>query len=46
MIYAFSISRMNLLCYKYSFAKIVIISFVCIICYSFFITHCSFFVTF
>ena len=42
----FRVSLMNLLCYKYSFAKIVIISFVCIICYSFFITHCSFFVTF
>ena len=42
----FRVSLKNLLCYKYSFAKIVIISFVCIICYSFFITYYSFFISF
>ena len=42
----FSVSLMNLLYYKYSFAKIVIISYIYIICYSFFITYYSFFISF
>lgn len=37
---------MNLLCYKYPFAKIVIISYIRITCYSFFVTYYSFFITF
>lgn len=37
---------MNLLCYKYPFAKLVIISYIRITCYSFFITHYSFFISF
>ena len=37
---------MNLLYYKYTFAKIVIISYIRITCYSFFITHYSFLITF
>ena len=42
----FSVSLMNLLCYKYSFAKIVIISYIYIISSSFFITYYSFFISF
>ena len=41
----FIVSLMNLLCYKYPFAKLVIISYI-IISYSFFITHYSFLITF
>ena len=37
----FRVSLMNLLCYKYSFAKIVIISYIYIISSSFFITYVS-----
>lgn len=42
----FRVSLMNLLCYKYSFAKIVIISYIYIISSSFFITYYSFFISF
>lgn len=42
----FIVSLMNLLCYKYSFAKIVIISYIYIISSSFFITYYSFFISF
>ncbi len=42
----FSVSLMNLLCLKYSFAKIVIISYIYIIGSSFFITYYSFFISF
>lgn len=42
----FRVSLMNLLCYKYSFAKIVIISYIYIISSSFFITYYSFFIYF
>ncbi len=42
----FRVSLMNLLCYKYSFAKIVIISYIYIIGSSFFITYYSFFISF
>lgn len=38
----FRVSLMNLLCFKYSFAKIVII----IICSSFFIIYYSFYISF
>ncbi len=42
----FIVSLMNLLCYKYSFTKIVIISYIYIISSSFFITYYSFFISF
>ncbi len=42
----FRVSLMNLLCLKYSFAKIVIISYIYIIGSSFFITYYSFFISF
>ena len=42
----FIVSLMNLLYYKYPFAKLVIISYIRITCYSFFITHYSFLITF
>lgn len=42
----FIVSLMNLLCYKYSFAKIVIISYIYIISSSFFITYYSFFISY
>lgn len=42
----FRVSLTNLLCYKYSFAKIVIISYIYIISSSFFITYYSFFISF
>ena len=42
----FIVSLMNLLCYKYPFAKLVIISYIRITSYSFFITHYSFLMTF
>lgn len=42
----FRVSLKNLLCYKYSFAKIVIISYIYIISSSFFITYYSFFISF
>ncbi len=42
----FIVSLMNLLCYKYPFAKLVIISYIYIICSSFFITYYSFFIYF
>lgn len=38
----FRVSLMNLLCFKYSFAKIVIISYIYIIGSSFFVTYYSF----
>ena len=42
----FIVSLMNLLCYKYTSAKLVIISYIRITSYSFFITYYSFFISF